>query len=359
MVKPRLAVALAVGLARLLAGFAVASASALDRPDSTSHIYDSAGVLTLDQKFDLEARAAALHQLGHPIVVYVRTKGGDYESTLADARRLMDDWDVQSAPDGRDGIVVLLQLKPGDKSHGHYAVVAGKSLLQSRLPQYELNRIAHEMRPLLRERRFAEALGVALQRMDRDIREGPPPPPPPSPIEAGARAAARGGPLSPVSLLSLFAAGVGIWMARRWSPPSRTRLPVSSTANPPSPPLAPALAGALAKGSVDDQNIAATILDLAKRGALAIEPEGKKKAQLHLLDSRRVSPGYERTLWDVLSQEADTAGVIPSGRMDRVRSGWGAAQQAIRDDLVGRGWFDPGARARRLPLILLCVAPPR
>jgi hypothetical protein len=38
----------------------------------------------------------------------------------------MDAWDVQSVPDARDGLVIFLNLKPGDVQHGEAALYAGE-----------------------------------------------------------------------------------------------------------------------------------------------------------------------------------------------------------------------------------------
>jgi uncharacterized protein (TIGR04222 family) len=355
----RLAILAFFGLASVAAP--ISRASADDPPvgapaagrDSTRSVYDLAGILSPQQITDLEDRAGAIRRLEHPVVVYIHKKDASFEETVADGRRLMDAWDVQSGPEARDGIVLLLNLKPRDPRHGTYAVVVGKSLIQGSIPQYELDRITADMRPLLKEGRLAESVAGALGRMEQDLRGGPPPPPPPNPMVLWARKAANG-PASPVVVFSILAAAAGIGFARRLSPPGRPRSEsASSTPNPPSE-LQPALAGALVSGYVDDADIAATILDLARRGALAIEPEGRKKARIHLLDPSRVHPGYERKLWEILAAQAD-GGFVSSRAMGRVRAGWSDVLQAIRKDLVERGWFDPEARSRRMPLLGITV----
>ncbi|HYJ32619.1 MAG TPA: TPM domain-containing protein, partial [Candidatus Binatia bacterium] len=341
----------AVGAALLLlAALAACGADDLDRPSPERRVYDLAGVLTTGEAADLEARARTVDQLGHPIVIYLHKKDANYEKTVRDARRLMEAWDVQSAANAHDGLVLLFNVKPSDPAHGSYALVAGKALIESRLPQYELDRVAHAMRPSLSGGRVGGAIAGALDQIAGDLRQGPPPPPPPSASERLASQIATG-LLSPFNLTAILIAGVALWLTARGGSHGRPAPQVSSAAEPPSG-LAPALAGALATGYVDDADVAATILDFAKRGALAIEPEGKKHARIRLIDASVARPGYERRLWEILKSRANDAGIITSKQMARLQTDWSEVRDGIRQDLVARGWLDPEAGRRRRPLFL-------
>lgn len=345
----------------LLAAFALAAAAVpastapeSTSPDSTRSVYDNAGVLAPAEIADLERRAHAIHRLGHPVVVYLATKRRSYEETVDDARGLMESWDVQSRPGATDGVVVLINLRPGRPKRGTYAVVVGEKLIQGRIPQQELDAIAGEMRPRLRLRKFGEAIALALDRIERDIREGPPPPPPPSPAQRFAGSVASD-PASPMNVASVAMAAFGILLAIRWTPRRRESAFVSSAADPPSE-LPPALAAALVNGYADPWGVTATILDLAKRGALAIEqePEKEKEARVRLLDATVARPGFERKLWEILEERAE-AGVVSSPAMAELASESGGVQEEIRRSLVERGWFDPEAPRRRRPLMLLAL----
>jgi hypothetical protein len=58
----------------------------------------------------------------------------------------MEAWDVQSAPDVHDGLVIFLNLNPGDLQHGQFAIYAGAKHFQNgNLPQSELNRISDQV----------------------------------------------------------------------------------------------------------------------------------------------------------------------------------------------------------------------
>ena len=78
------------------------------------HVYDLAQVLTPAQVTDLESSAAALDRAGAPTVVYLRLQAADDATTRLDARDLMDAWAVESAAGARDGVVLLLNLRPDD-----------------------------------------------------------------------------------------------------------------------------------------------------------------------------------------------------------------------------------------------------
>src|SRR5262249_12267286 len=92
----------------------------------------------------------------------------------------------------------------------------------------------------------------------------------------------------------------------------------------------------------------ATILDLARRGALAVEPDGPKKVRLRLLQPDLVRHPYEVSIWRSLAERADRNGVVAAKELPKVAQSWGPSQSVLR--LERRGWFDAGAGARRRPL---------
>ncbi len=89
------------------------------------HVYDSASLLTSDEVASLERQAASMSDEGAPTVVYLRVKAADTSVAQQDARDLMTAWQVESSPGSRDGLVLLLDLTPGDTRHGSAALVAG------------------------------------------------------------------------------------------------------------------------------------------------------------------------------------------------------------------------------------------
>lgn len=347
-------VLLLAALLSLSVALNVAAQSDFGQPAPGQRVYDRAGALSAEQISSLEQRAAVVEEAGSPAVVYLQSRDTDYDGTVQDARDLMDAWDVQSSTDARDGVVIFFNLEPGDLAHGDYAVVAGKSLIDGNLPQRELDRITGRVQPLLEDGDIAGAIGLALDTIARDLRDGPPPPPPPSGIEQVADDLADGA-LSIQNAIALAVTAVAAGLIARAFPKRRkSHAPVVAATAPPGD-LPPALAGALVTGSVTDANIAATILDLAARGALAIEPEGKEKIHIRLIDESLVRPGYEQGVWQAFARHADANGIVADKQLGNSRKDWGTIRAVIDRQMAASGWFDPGSGTRRRPFYLAAV----
>ncbi len=318
------------------------------------HVYDHADVLTADEEADLEQRAAAVEQAGAPVVVYLQARKADYEQTEQDAADLMEIWDIQSAPGAHDGLDIYLNLDPDDLKHGQFSIFAGeKHFKNGNLPESELERISDQVvLPKLKSGDIAGGIAAALDAAAQSLTFGPPPPPPPSPIEQAAADVSNG----PVSLVNIFAVLLGAILAlpvfRAWRIRPASAAPVIPTTMPPGD-LAPALAGALVTGHITNSLFEATILDLARRGALAIEPVGVKKVQVRLLGRSAVQDEFEARVSDALQQQADEDQVISSKSLTKVQGHWKPAQEALRRELEARNWFDPAIQVRRRPLYLV------
>ncbi len=319
-----------------------------DRPITGQRVYDCAGLLTPGEIKDLEARALAVQRAGAPVVVYLQVKNATYDQTLSDAASLMARWDVESKPGAKDGIVILLNLKPGDLRHGQVALYAGQTLYNGALPQSELERIYQDvMLPKLASGQTAAGIGAGLDALATDLRAGGPP------AQVAARAIG-GVPYNILAaLLALLAAGLGLFSMRRGleAVPQLTTTP---TATPPAN-LAPAVAGALVAGKVGGQQMEATILDFARRDLLRIEPAERNNASIQLLGDGGGLAGYERSLWQALWGEATPDRVIPRDHMYQVAAHWRPAITALRNDLVARGWLDADVWKKRTPLLVVMI----
>lgn len=341
-----------------LVGLLTSAAAPADSPPDFGaripgqRIYDRAGVLTVDELRNLEARAQAVEQAGSPVIVYLQARDASYDATERDARDLMNAWDIQSAPNARDGVVVFFNLKPDDRRHGDVALYAGETLVNGNLPPYELRRIYQDvMRPPLRAGQLAAGIGAGLDTIARDLTVGPPPKPEPSTVEQAA-AFVAGWPLNLLAVLATL--GLGLVGRRVWAQRPRPRL-ASPTTTPPDD-LPPAMVGALVRGKVSDAQVEATILDLARRDALAIEPAGPKQVQIRLLDARLAASAHERSVWQSLQDRADDSGVVAPKALQKVRSRWSEARAALQTELLSRDWYDPGTPARRRSLYLIALA---
>ncbi|MFN8536418.1 MAG: DUF2207 domain-containing protein [Thermomicrobiales bacterium] len=327
------------------------SADGFGQPESGRRVYDRAGVLAASEVRYLEERAGRVAQAGAPIVVFLRVRDADYDETEQDARDLMGAWDVQSAPDARDGVVIFLNLEPGNTRHGQVALYAGqRHYRDGNLPERELKRIFEdEMRPLLADEQLAAGIGAGLDAIAHSLTYGPPDAVPLSPARRAVGSVAG----LPLNILALLAGGGAVALARRvWrTRPARVESGSPTTTRPGT--LAPALAGALASGRMQATQLAeATLLDLARRGALVVEPAGRRSALVRPLDGAVAASLFEQQLWAVLAGAAGGDGTVSARDLGRLRSRWGPFGEAVRAEMIGRGWYDPDADTRRRPLYL-------
>ncbi|HLI52489.1 MAG TPA: TPM domain-containing protein, partial [Thermomicrobiaceae bacterium] len=338
----------------LLAVLPAASASSFGTEIAGKAVYDSAGVLSPAQRSELETEANQLRQAGTPAIIYIRAESRSSGQTMDDAKSLMASWNVESAPGAKDGFVVFINLEPGNLKHGSATIYAGKALHERALPQSELDRIYDDqMTPLLKKADFAGAIGAALTGVQHDLAFGPPPPPPPSAFDRFSADASRG-PLSPVNLIGLLLAAIGVFFGLRYRhttarPPHE---PIPTTV-PPSK-LAPALAGALVAGSAsDDQLMRATLFDFASRGVLAVEPVSEDEVQIHLIGELEPRGEWEATLWRALKAQADEQGLIEHSQLANLQARWKPAKEELRASLVRRGLFEASVPDRRSLMYLV------
>jgi uncharacterized membrane protein YgcG len=323
-----------------------AAADGFGEPVLGQHVYDRAGILTPAEVQDLEARAAAVGRAGAPTVVYLRRQEASQSQTERDGRDLMELWGIESAPGARDGLVIFLNLEPGDPRHGAAALYAGQRHVRSGIfTERALQRLFdREMQPLLAEGRTAAGIAAGLDAAAAALVAGPPAP---SPLERTAGDLAR----LPLNLLAAAAALLlALRTARAWR--ARPTAPPSAPTTVPPERLAPPLAGALVSGRVGDAQVEAALLDLAQRGALVIEPVGRKEVQLRLVDHGLVRTTLDQAVWRGLAAAAGPDGVVPPRDLGKIRRSWGDARRALRDDLETRGWYDPRVGERRRPLYL-------
>src|SRR5215471_16599565 len=144
----------------LIAATTVFAASDFGTPTPGQHVYDRAGVLTPAETQSLERLVADLTASGTPVVVYLRAQDASQSQTTNDARDLMDAWNVQSAPDARDGLVIFLNLRPDDPHHGQAALFPGRRYVDDgTLSDSVLQRIfERDMQPALADGRLADGI---------------------------------------------------------------------------------------------------------------------------------------------------------------------------------------------------------
>ncbi|HEU5422012.1 MAG TPA: TPM domain-containing protein [Nitrolancea sp.] len=319
------------------------AAGSYGTPVPGRHIYDLTGLLTPAQVRDLEQRAALVEQAGAPTIVYVRAEDVSYDATATDSQALMDAWDVESAPGAHDGLVIFLNLNSLDPIHGHAVLYAGaKHYDGGKLPKSELQSIYDKsMAPRLKSNDLYGALAAGLDAVAHQLQFGTAPSDRAAKIMKYAR--------DPLEGLAVVGAGLVGWVA--WKV-RQSRLPrgidAPPTTSPPSD-LSPAEAGAVVSGRISDRLLEATLLDLARQGALSIEPAKHHKAQVRLLDARAAKSQLERFLWDRLAVEATPDHIVDSASLSTLPRQWSDARDILQQDLETKGLFDPGAGSRRNP----------
>lgn len=227
---------------------------------------------------------------------------------------------VKSTAGAHDGVVVLVSLLPGSSRHGTAAIYAGAALLDGRIPQDELQRIYdEEMAPHLVAGEVAVAAGVTRFVLD------------------------------PAALVLL--ALVSVIAARLWR--RRSAVTVGSEVHPASPGDAPpAIAGALWQGHVHPSLARATLLDLARGGALRMEGGRRVPLRLRCVDVTGVRTPWEHELWTALAAAAGGDGWVGRRRLGRVPSRPQRMLAALREELCRRGLFEPRMTRIRRPLLL-------
>ncbi len=334
----------------------VLAASNFGQPTPGQHIYDKAGVLTTAQIANLEEHAKAVVAAGAPVVVYLQAMTASQSQTQQDAKDLMNAWDVQSAPNAHDGLVIFFNLNPNDLHHGQAALFAGaKHFDGGNLPEYELQRIFdQDMKPDLANGNLAQGIAVGLDAAANSLKNGPAPPPQPSALERHAADLSRG-PLSLLNVVALLVTIIYGWFTLRvWRTRPRSFTPIAATLSPPDS-TSPAVVGAVITGHVRDEQLEATVLDLAHRGALVIESEGKRNPTVRLIDPTIPNTDVEHKIWASLEIHADDQGVVDKANIARTRQNWSGARDSLRNQLEDSGLFDPTAKYRRRPVYLATV----
>ncbi|MFS8533134.1 DUF2207 family protein [Sphaerobacter thermophilus] len=340
----------------LTAATAQSAAAEYGEPVPGQHVYDTTDLLTPEEIADLEARAAAVEAAGAPIVVYLQARDASQSETEADARALMDAWDVQSAPGAHDGVVMFFNLRPGNLRRGQVFIYAGEKHFDGgNLPESELQRIIdEEMIPLLRENQTAEGIGAGLDAIAHSLTNGPPR----QPIHKWLARTVTAGRFS---IANIASAAVSIFMVltglATYQARSITRSPVVPTTRKPDD-TPPAIAGALVAGRVTQYQLEATLIDLAQRGALVFEPADKGGMQIRLVDPSLVRAPYERALWTSLELMSQKTGAISGEALGELWRFWGRARAELQAQLEANGLFDREGKGRRPVRLAIMVAVP-
>jgi uncharacterized membrane protein YgcG len=182
------------------------------KPDEVPALYNGTHLFTDAQLRTLEMDAFRLTSIKIPVLVYVRVADSDYadvDSTQTFADAVRADWDIASAPGADDGLVLLLTLdKQGEHGHSLTLSYGTETFAHSGLtPAYIYGIFEDQMRPLLEDGHYFDALSIGMRR----IRYGGIYFPPPVATLEGAAATVHDtlawlGPLGVMALTGIFIA---------------------------------------------------------------------------------------------------------------------------------------------------------
>ena len=135
-------------------------------------------------------------------------------------------------------------------------------------------------------------------------------------------------------------------------------IPVPVAFSPPRIPVGEA--GLLVDGQFDPRDTAATIIDLAVRGALTVRSESKNDFEVTLVDPRRAAAPHEMTLLNSLFGGAAPGAVKDLSAQGSMLSAHQALQAQVIEQVESHGWFTriPASKVGRgfgatLPIVVI------
>jgi uncharacterized membrane protein YgcG len=105
------------------------------------------------------------------------------------------------------------------------------------------------------------------------------------------------------------------------------------------PPIPVAEAGLLIDGQVDSRETAATIIDLAVRGAVTVQSYGKDDFQVTLVDPNRATAPHEMVLLTNLFDGDPPGAVRDLSAPGSLASAHEQMRDSVRNQVAARGWF--------------------
>ena len=107
-----------------------------------------------------------------------------------------------------------------------------------------------------------------------------------------------------------------------------------------SPPQIPvAEAGLLVDGQVDTRETAATIIDLAVRGALTVQSTGEDDFRITLVDPDRAAAPHEMVLLNGFFFGEPPGAVVDLSAQGSLTTAHKALETSVRNQVASRGWF--------------------
>jgi uncharacterized membrane protein YgcG len=350
---------IALALLALLGSFgevvAAQDAAAFPDLDPAQRVYDTTGSsLTADQIAQLEAQVATLQGSGADVIVYVRAMDATPEETLDQVEALQQAWVATTGTNQDTAVAILINRDPDDGSSARAGIYVGKTYHEGNVPESEQRDIVDdELIPPLRDGDVFSSLSNGLSRLDSSIRNGPP-------RNAFERWSADAGSswFAWLGFILAMPAAVGAWLLFKGRE-TTSRSKMSPTADRPGD-LEPAVAAALALGGSQPSAAPATMLSLAERGALVIEPESeggtfsKPRVRARLIDGSRATSAIDQALWRALEREARDD-LVESKDLQRIAAKTDLLKGPVEECLREQGWKNDAASGPKTWLVVIGV----
>jgi len=329
------------------------SATTFSGLEAGRRVYDETGTsLTPEQTAALERRLSDLGAVGADAVVYVRVLDATPGETLEQVEALQQAWVAETGANQDTAVALLINRNPADPNDARAGIYVGSTFDDGNVPPDEQRAIvSEELIPPLRQGDVNGSFVAGLDRLERSIRNGPPQ----SRFEDWASDAGS----------SWFPwAGVGASLAGLVTALALFRHRQTTTLSDQEPTmtrpgnLPPALAGALSLGGPQASAVPATLLDLAARDAVDIEPESdggrfsKPTVRIRLIDREPVRDEIEAAVWNAVAKRAEN-GVVPGKHLTKVAADRKDVRMAVERQMRAAGWLDSSAVRTKAGLMVI------
>lgn len=151
----------------------------LRAPDDPWLIRDDARLFNEDQLNRFQFDLRRLQGLGENVMVYTRRADASRRDSEGFAKRVREAWDIESAPDADDGLLMLITVSDTSPQSNSFVVSSGSNFFPvNQMEGADLNEVYEaEIEPNFRENRYDVALAYGVRRVLYAADYTPPNPP--------------------------------------------------------------------------------------------------------------------------------------------------------------------------------------
>lgn len=326
--------------------------AAFEGLNSGQRVYDRTGnSLDPSQTADIERRLETLKSdTGADVIAYVRELDADSDDTLDQVEDLQQRWVSATGVDQDTAGAILINREPGKVDEARAGIFLGTTYDDGNVPRDEQEAIIEDaLIPPLRDGDVAGSLTAGIDRLESDIRNGPP-------VTALDRFADGPGSTwlpwagSVIAILGLLVVGT---VFRGRAKPTVSRQ--SPTTVRPDQATDAAVATALVHRSAQPSGVPGTILALAAADALAFEQDKKPgkfdkgTVSVRLVDRTRARGEVQQAVWSMLAEHAEDD-VVRGDELKKIARGPGATKEVVDRALRAGEFVADGTGRRRAAL---------